>query len=56
MQSQQKKLAAIAWIFFFVSYSKSNMVQPWMSIRKADGVFHTIFQELKKEDAEGFRD
>ena len=26
-----------------------------MSRRKTDGAFHTIFQELKQEDAEGFR-
>ena len=26
-----------------------------MSKRKTDVAFHTIFQELKQEDAEGFR-
>ena len=26
-----------------------------MSRRKTDVAFHTIFQELKQEDAEGFR-
>ena len=27
-----------------------------MSRRETDGGFHTIFQELKQEDAEGFRE
>ena len=100
MQSHKKKKnVAIAWICFFVSYSKlmmeqtviatflsmvsnvkviepvavialllddddeekedlpkrSQWVRPWMSRRKTDVAFHTIFQELKQEDAEGFR-
>ena len=33
---------------------KENL--PCMSRRETDGGFHTIFQELKQEDAEGFRE
>ena len=33
----------------------SQWVRPWITRRKPDGAFYTIFQELKQEDAEGFR-
>ena len=33
---------------------KENL--PCMSRRETDGGFHTILQELKQEDAEGFRE
>ena len=33
----------------------SQWVLPWTARRKPDGVFSTIFQELKHEGAEGFR-
>ena len=34
---------------------RSQWVQPWIARRKSDGAFYTIFQELKQENAEGFR-
>ena len=34
---------------------RSQWVRPWIARRKPDGSFYTIFQELKQEDAEGFR-
>ena len=34
---------------------RSKRVRPWIARRKSDGAFYTIFQELKQEDAEGFR-
>ena len=34
---------------------RSQWVLPWIARRKPDGAFYTIFQELKHEDAEGFR-
>ena len=34
---------------------RSQWVWPWIARRKSDGAFYTIFQELKQEDAEGFR-
>ena len=64
MSSNVKTLEAVAVIALLLDDNDeekenlpkcSQLTRPWMSRRKTDGAFHTIFQELKLEDAEGFR-
>ena len=60
MSSNVKTLEAVAVIALLLDDNDeekenlpkcSQLIRPWMSRRKTDGAFHTIFQE----DAEGFR-
>ena len=37
-------------------YERSLWVRPWIHRRKQEGCFHKLFQELMKEDAQGFRE
>ena len=61
MMSNVQSIAAIALLLDDEDEEKENVqersqwVRPWIARRKPDGAFYTIFQELKQEDAEGFR-
>ena len=61
MMSNVQVVAAIALLLDDEDEEKENVqersqwVRPWIARRKSDGAFYTIFQELKQEDAEGFR-
>ena len=61
MISNVQVIAAIALLLDGKDEEKENVqersqwVRPWIARRKPDGAFYTIFQELKQEDAEGFR-
>ena len=35
--------------------SRKVWIRPWISRRKSKGAFFTIFQELVKEDSDGFK-
>ena len=35
--------------------TRSIWTRPWLLRRKTDGAYHTLFQELKKGDIEGFK-
>ena len=64
MSSNVKALEAVAVIALLLDdndeekenlIKRSQWVRQWMSRRKTDGAFHTIFQEVKEGDAEGFQ-
>ena len=61
MMSNVQVIAALALLLDDEDEEKENIqersqwVQQWIARRKSDGAFYTIFQELKQENAEGFR-
>ena len=61
MISNVQVISAIALLFGEEDEEKKNVqehsqwIRPWIARRKSDGAFYTIIQELKQEDAEGFR-
>ena len=61
MMSNVQVIAAIALLLDDEDEEKENVqectqwVRPWTARRISDDAFYTIFQELKKKDAEGFR-
>ena len=61
MMSNVQVIAAIALLLDDEDEEKENVqecsqwVRPWTARRISDDAFYTVFQELKKKDAEGFR-
>ena len=60
MASRVQVIAAIALLPDDEEENENNQertqwIRPWLSKRQTEGAFHTLFQQLKKEDPEGFR-
>ena len=61
MMSNVQAIAAITLLLDDEDEEKENVqersqwVRPWITRKKSDGAFYTIFQDLKQEDAEEFR-
>ena len=59
MMSNVQAIAAITLLLDDEDEEKENVqersqwVRPWITRKKSDGAFYTIFQDLKQEDAEG---
>ena len=39
-----------------INVDRSVWNRPWINRRKEEGCFHTLFQELKREDTQGFKE